>query len=71
MSKDRQTELATEVHVGAVFCRNCDHVSGLQNLPAKANTQAMIVERYRMMIDNQIFDSNGQTLHACIQAYMF
>lgn len=34
VSEDRQTELATKVHVGVVVCWNRDHVPRLKNLPA-------------------------------------
>lgn len=37
--KDRQTELAAKVHQGAVFCWDCDHVPGLDDLPAKSETR--------------------------------
>lgn len=51
MSKDRQTELATEVHVAAVVRWDRDHVPGLNNLSAQRTAQGIntTVEKHRMM----------------------
>lgn len=39
VSKDRQTELATEVHEVPVVSRHCDHVPGLKDIPVKRVTR--------------------------------